>query len=52
MYNRSFFQSKLGQASLASIAAMMALIAVSTQMQADPMLAFAPGAETHLIEIA
>ncbi len=52
MYNRSFFQSKLGQASLASIAAMTALIAVSTQMQADPMVAFAPDSQMHLIEIA
>ncbi len=52
MYNRSFFQSKLGQAALASIAAMTALIALSTQMQADPLMAAAPYASTHLIEIA
>ncbi len=52
MYDRSFFQSKLGQASLASIAAMTALIALSTQMQADPMIAFGPNGNAHLIEIA
>ena len=33
MYNREFFDSKLGQAALASIAAMMMLIAVSTQFE-------------------
>ncbi|MEL6876770.1 MAG: hypothetical protein AAGL68_01560 [Pseudomonadota bacterium] len=52
MYNRSFFQSKLGQASLASIAAMTALIALSTQMQAEPLVAFAPHGDAHVIEIA
>ena len=34
MYNREFFDSKLGQAALASIAAMMMLIAVSSQFEA------------------
>ena len=33
MYNREFFDSKLGQAALASISAMVLLIAVSTQFE-------------------
>lgn len=33
MYDRSFFQTKLGQAAIASIAAMCAFVALSTQMQ-------------------
>lgn len=32
MYDKAFFRTKLGQASLASIAAMTAMIALSTQM--------------------
>ena len=32
MYNRTFFGTKLGKASLASIAAMTAMIALTTQM--------------------
>lgn len=32
MYNKAFLRTKLGQASLASIAAMTAMIALSTQM--------------------
>lgn len=34
MYNREFFNSKLGQAAMASIAAMMMLIAISSQFDA------------------
>ena len=38
MYNRAFFGTQLGKASLASIAAMTAMIALTTQMGlvADP----------------
>lgn len=32
MYNKAFFRTKLGQASLASIVAMTAMIALTTQM--------------------
>ena len=32
MYNRQFFGSKLGQAALASVVAMTAMIALTTQM--------------------
>ncbi|WP_086437910.1 hypothetical protein [Altererythrobacter xiamenensis] len=50
MYNRSFFQTKLGQAAMASIAAMVAFVALSTQMHASPALAAAPQHQT--VEIA
>ncbi len=33
MYDRRFFQTKLGQAAIASVAAMCAFVALSTQMQ-------------------
>ena len=36
MYDRSFFQSKVGHAALACIAAMCAFVALSTQMQISP----------------
>ena len=50
MYNRSFFQTKLGQAAMASIAAMVAFVALSTQMHATPALAAAP--LHQIVEIA
>ncbi|WFL77837.1 hypothetical protein P7228_01845 [Altererythrobacter arenosus] len=50
MYNRRFFQTKLGQAALASIAAMAAFVALSTQMHASPAFASAP--QHELVEIA
>ncbi|MCB2087961.1 MAG: hypothetical protein R3E18_05070 [Sphingomonadaceae bacterium] len=50
MYNRRFFQSRLGQAALASIAAMMAFVALSTQMQASP--AFAAAMPVEAVELA
>ena len=50
MYNRSFFQSKLGQAAMASIAAMVAFVALSTQMYASPAFAAAP--QHEVVEIA
>lgn len=39
MYTRSFFHTKLGQAALASITAMTAFVALSTQLQAPPVYA-------------
>ena len=36
MYNRQFFDSKLGQAAVASVLAMTAMIALTTQFQATP----------------
>lgn len=51
MYNRTFFSTKLGQASLASIAAMTAMIALTTQMglvAKDASLA-QPNSETALL---
>lgn len=50
MYDRRFFQSKLGQAAMASIAAMVAFVALSTQMHATPALASV--AQHELVEIA
>lgn len=41
MYNREFFQTKLGQASLASISAMVLFVALATQMQSAPAFAMA-----------
>ena len=39
MFNRSFFQTKLGQAAIASVAAMVAFVALTTQMYATPAMA-------------
>ena len=50
MYNRRFFQTKLGQAALASIAAMAAFVALSAQMQATP--AYAAVAQHEVVELA
>lgn len=50
MYDRRFFQTKLGQAALASIAAMVAFVALSTQMQASP--AFAATIQCETVELA
>lgn len=50
MFDRSFFASKLGQASLASVAAMCAFVALSTQMHVAPAYAVALHGET--VEIA
>ena len=36
MYDRKFFDSKLGQAAMASVLAMTAMIALTTQFQAAP----------------
>ncbi len=41
MYNRSFFQTKLGHASMASVGAMVLFVALATQMQFAPSLALA-----------
>ena len=45
MYDRRFFQSKLGQASIASVAAMALFVALSGQMQATPAMAATIGCE-------
>jgi len=50
MYNRRFFQTKLGQAALVSIAAMTAFVALSSQMHATPAMAAAP--QQHAVELA
>ncbi len=43
MYDRRFFQTKLGHASLASISAMVLFVALATQMHTAPALAFSAG---------
>lgn len=50
MYTRSFFRTKLGHAALASIAAMTAFVALSTQMHATP--AYAASIAYEQVEIA
>lgn len=45
MYDRRFFQTKLGQAALASITAMALFVALSGQMQVTPAMAAAIGCE-------
>lgn len=55
MYNRTFFGSKLGQASFASIVAMTAMIALTTQVNfaaQDAQLASPAGGNTMLVELA
>lgn len=39
MYDRRFFQTKLGQAAIASVAAMALFVALSGQMHATPAMA-------------
>lgn len=50
MYDRRFFRTKLGQAALASIAAMAAFVALTSQMHATPAFAATAGVET--VELA
>lgn len=50
MYNRSFFQTKLGQAAFASIGAMLIFVALSSQINATPAFAATPAYET--VELA
>ena len=52
MYNRRFFDSKLGQAAIASIAAMVAFVAISSQMNASQNHAAAIAYEAAIVEIA
>ncbi|WP_202391566.1 hypothetical protein [Pontixanthobacter luteolus] len=50
MFDRSFLQTKLGQAAIASVAAMCAFVALSSQMQVSPAYASAMQCET--VELA
>ena len=52
MYDRSFFQSKVGQAAIASVAAMVAFVALSTQMQMAPDMVAALPSTIMIAEIA
>ncbi|MGV2495246.1 hypothetical protein [Pelagerythrobacter aerophilus] len=45
MYDRRFFQTKLGQAALASVTAMALFVALSGQMQATPAMAATIGCQ-------
>ena len=51
MYDRRFFQSQLGQAAAASVAAMVVLVALSGQLQANPSLA-AAAIKCETVELA
>ena len=55
MYNSTFFRTKLGQASLASIAAMTAMVALTSQMNLvshDANIAQPSGASPIMVELA
>jgi hypothetical protein len=52
MFNREFIQSKLGKASVASIAAMTLFVALSTQMHIAPAVAATPVVSGLLVEMA
>lgn len=55
MYNAAFFRTKLGHASLASIAAMTAMIALTSQVDLatqDASLAQPTAERTMLVELA
>ena len=55
MYNAAFFRTKLGQASLASIAAMIAMITLTSQVDfaaRDAHLAGPASEGTMLVELA
>ena len=50
MYDSEFFKTKLGRASIASVAAMVLFVALSTQLQMPPVMAATIGGDT--VEIA
>ncbi len=50
MFDRSFFQTKLGLAAIASTAAMTLFVALSSQMQLAPHMA--AGSVAPIVEIA
>ena len=55
MYSKAFFRTKLGQASIASICAMTAMIALTSQMNhvaQDTAFAQPNGSSIMLVEIA
>lgn len=55
MYNKAFFRTTLGQASLASIVAMTAMIALTSQMNLvaqDSTIAQPHGSTVTLVELA
>lgn len=49
MFDRSFFQTRLGQAAAASVAAMALFVALSTQMHAAPAFAVGSVATTAIL---
>ncbi len=55
MYDKAFFRTKLGQASLASIIAMTAMIAMTSQMSLvaqESQVAQPHGSSTMFVELA
>ena len=51
MYDKQFWNSKLGQAAVASVLAMTAMIALTSQFQATPH-SYATVADVNVIELA
>lgn len=52
MYERQFWKSKLGQAATASVFAMAAMVAITTQFQADPSAFAGAGDLIAAVEMA
>ena len=52
MYDRRFFQTKLGQAAMVSMTAMAVLIATSSQIAANPAVAATQIAQCDMVELA
>ncbi len=52
MYDRGFFQTRLGQAATASMAAMAVFVATSSQMAANPAVAASTAAVCDSVELA
>ena len=50
MFDRRFLQTRLGQAAMASVAAMALFVALSAQIEATP--AFAATGPTEAVELA
>ncbi|QUL38090.1 hypothetical protein [Erythrobacter sp. JK5] len=52
MYDRRFFSSKLGQAAIASIIAMVAFVAISSQFTASDAYAASIAHDPIMVELA
>jgi len=52
MYNRQFWNSKLGQAAMASILAMTAMVALTSQFQSAPDSFITLTGDSAMVELA